>query len=125
MKIIIKTKDQEPSEALNKFIEEKFFTLKKYVSIFKKENELGKTLAEIFVEVEKETKHHRKGDIFLVKAQMSMPGRSILAEEKGDNIFSVVVAAKEELKLEIEKYKLKKIDKARRGQRNSKKEIII
>ena len=82
-------------------------------------------MAEIFVEVEKETKHHRKGDIFLVKAQMSMPGRSILAEEKGDNIFSVVVAAKEELKLEIEKYKLKKIDKARRGQRNSKKEIII
>lgn len=124
MKIIIKTKDLEPSEALNNFIEDKFLGLKKYINILKKEDELGKTLAEVFVEIEKETKHHKKGDIFLVKAQVSLPGRSIMAEEKGKDVFSVVVAAKDELKLEIEKYKLKKKDKTRRNQRISKKEII-
>lgn len=119
MKIIIKTKDLEQSDALSDFIEKKFITLKKFINILKAPDE-KRTLAEVFVEVEKDTKHHKKGDIFLVKAKVVLPGRSIIAEAKGDDLFAVVIKAKDELKSEIEKYKLKKIDNSRREARKAK-----
>ena len=124
MKIIIKTKDLEQSDALSDFIENKFITLKKFINILKAPDE-KRTLAEVFVEVEKDTKHHKKGDIFLVKSKVVLPGRSIIAEAKGDDLFAVVIKAKDELKLEIEKYKVKNIDKNRRIQRKSKKEVNL
>ena len=120
MKVIIKTKNLEASEALDNFIEEKFFTLKKFIDILKREDEIGKTLAEVFVEVEKETKHHRKGDIFLVKSRIYLPGREIISQVRTDDLQKAIVKAKDELKLEIEKYKVKKIDKNRRQQRKLK-----
>ena len=125
MHIIITTKNLEQSEMLNIFIEKKFEGLKKYINILKREDEIGKTLAEVFVEVEKETKHHRKGEIFLVKTQIVLPGRSIVAEATGEDLFSTVVKAKDELKGEIEKYKVKKIDKTRRLQRKSANQVEI
>lgn len=125
MKLIIKTKNIESSQALNSFIEKKFASLKKFISILKKEDEMGKTLAEVFVEAERETNHHRKGDIFLVKAQIILPGHSIMAEEKAEDLFLAVVKTKDELKMEIEKYKVKKIDQQRREQRKSKEKSKI
>jgi len=123
MKIIIKTKNLDQSEALNDFIEKKFITLKKFISVLKYPDE-GKTLAEVFVEVEKESKHHRKGDIFVVKTLVNLPGRNIIAQANGDDLFVAVNKAKEELKMEIEKYKVKKIDNTRREQRKAKGEIV-
>ena len=123
MKIIIKTKNIDASPVLNNFIEKKFSGLKKFINILKREDEIGKTLAEVFVEAERETKHHKKGEVFLVKAQVALPGRNIMAEERADDLFEAVVKAKEELKLEIEKFKFKKIDKNRRKQRKFKKII--
>jgi ribosomal subunit interface protein len=125
MKIIIKTKNLEQSETLSTFIEKKFEGLKKFINILKKEDEIGKTLAEVFVEVERETKHHRNGEIFLVKTQVILPGRSIVAEATGEDLFSTVVKAKDELKGEIEKYKVKKTDKTRRLQRKSANQVEI
>ena len=125
MKIIIKTKNVDLSEALNSFIEEKFSTLQKFIDVLKRDDEIGKTLAEVFVEVEKETGHHRKGEIFLVKSQIILPGRSLMVEKNGEDLFSAVVATRDEMKEEIEKYKVKKIDKNRRELRKTKKETII
>ena len=82
-------------------------------------------MAEVFVEVEKETKHHRKGEIFLVKTQIFLPGRSIVAEATGEDLFSTIIEARDELKIEIEKYKFKKIDKNRRLQRKAQYETEI
>ncbi|MCX6720712.1 MAG: HPF/RaiA family ribosome-associated protein [Candidatus Staskawiczbacteria bacterium] len=124
MKIIIKTKNLDQSEVLNDFIEKKFFTLKKFIDILKKPDNM-KTLAEVFVEIERETKHHRKGEVYLVKAQLVLPGKSVMAEARADDLFKAVVAAKDELKLEIEKYKVKKIDNVRREQRKFKEETEI
>ena len=125
MKIIIKTKNLEVSQALDAFVEKKFAGLKKFIDVLKKDDEVGKTLAEVIVEVEKETKHHRKGEIFLVKTMVRLPGRKMIAEAKGEDLFGTIIAAKDELKLEIEKYKVKKIDNVRREQRKSKEEIEI
>lgn len=125
MKIIIKTKNLGANEELNNFVEKKFVGLKKFINILKRDDEIGKTLAEVFVEVQKETKHHRKGDIFRVKSRIYLPGREIVSKARANDLQKAIIKAKEELKLEIEKYKFKNIDKNRRQRRKSKKEIEI
>lgn len=124
MKIIIKAKNLELGDSLEKFIEEKFFGLKKFIEVLKREDEIGKTLAEVFVEAEKETKHHKKGEIYVLKSRVFLPGREIISEVRSDDLRKAVVQAKDGLKLEIEKYKFKHKDKNRRQQRKEKKENI-
>ena len=46
-------------------------------------------------------------------------------EDSIDEALNMANKAREEMKMEIEKYKFKKIDKSRREQRKSKNEIII
>jgi len=116
MKIIIKTKNIENSESLNSYIEEKLSGLQKFISVLREEGDVGKTLAEVFVEIEKTTKHHRKGEIFMVKAFINMPGRNIVTEVESDDLFKAVIEAKDNLQAEIRKYKTKNIDKNRRAQ---------
>ncbi len=113
MKIIIKTKNLEQSESLNNFIEKKFETIQKFIDD-------SKMLAEVFVEIEKETKHHKKGEIFLVKAQVIISGKNIISEVSGEDLFVTVGQAKDELKNEIEKYSQKKIDINRKEARKLK-----
>ena len=124
MKIIIKSKNLELTPSLQSFIEKKIGTVEKFINILKKDTDDGlKTLAEIFVEIEKETNHHNKGEIFLVKNQVVLPGKSLMVEFRSDDMFKAIIGAKDELKTEIEKYKVKKIDKNRRIQRKLKTEI--
>lgn len=116
MRVIIKTKNLESTESLQTFAEQKFESLKKFINILKREEE-KKTLAEIFVEIEKETRHHKKGKIFLVKTQVVLPGRMLTAWFREDDLFKAIVGAKNELRSEIEKYKFKISDRNRRDQR--------
>ena len=121
MKIIIKTKNLDLTGDLQNFIEKKIGSIKKFIDILKDDTtEKGKTLAEVFVEVEKETTHHKKGKVFWVKTQVILPGKSLMVGFKADDLFKAVIGAKDELKMEIEKYKFKKIDKNRRQQRKTK-----
>jgi ribosomal subunit interface protein len=120
MKIIIKTRNVDLTADLQSFVEKKIGSIKKFINTLKREDEIGKTLAEVFVEVERETKHHRKGEIFLVKSRIHLPGREIISEVKTDDLQKAIVKAKDELKMEIGKYKFKKIDRNRREQRKSK-----
>jgi len=125
MKIIIKTKNLELTEDLQNFIEEKISSVKKFINILKAEDTSDKkTLAEVFVEVEKETRHHRKGEIFSVITRVNLPGKNLIAGSKADDLFKAIIGAKDELKMEIEKYKFKNTDKRRRLQRKSKHEIV-
>ena len=107
MRITIKAKNLELTEELQNFIEEKIGSLKKFVKILKEERGEGKTLAEAFVEVEKETRHHKKGKIFKAEAQISLPGKILMAQARGEDLYSAVVKLKDELQQEIKKYKLK------------------
>ena len=130
MKIIIKTKNLELTESLQKYIEEKIGLIKKFINVLKQDvpgpkGRLGKTLAEIFVEIDKETKHHNKGQIFSCQLEVRLPGKSLVAKSQSEDLYKAVIEAKNELKKEIEKYKFKKIDKNRREQRKSKTEIEI
>ncbi len=124
MRIIIKVKNLVLTEELRNFIEEKISSLKKFVDVLKKEEE-KKTLAEVFVEVEKETKHHNKGQVFRSEAKILLPRRKIIAQSAGDDLFLTIVEIKDKLQQEIKKYKLKNIDKNRRQQRKTKHVNLI
>lgn len=124
MKIIIRAKNLELTKSLKNFIEEKIGSLKKFVDILKKQ-EKGKTLAEVFFDIEKETKHHNKGQVFRSEAKIMLPGKKIIAQSAGDNLLLTVVEIKDKLQQEIKKYKLKTIDGVRRQQKKLKKEIEI
>ncbi len=109
MKIIIKAKDFELTEALENFIKKKFSSLEKFIKD-----------EDIFVEIFKETRHHKKGDIFCTEARINMMGKELVATAKEDDIFKAIVEAKNEIKMEIEKRKLKNLDKNRRLQRKNR-----
>jgi len=125
VKIIIKTKNLDLTDDLKKIVEEKIGSIKKFIDVLKRKDELYKTLAEVFVEVEKETEHHKKGNIFRVKSRIYLPGREIISWARADDLQKAIVKAKDDLKLEIEKYKLKNIDKNRRQQRKTKRSANI
>ena len=126
MKIIIKAKNLDLSADLQSFIEKKIGSIKKFINILKQDTPEGlKTLAEVFVEVEKETEHHKKGKIFFVKIQVVLPGKSLVASFKADDLFKAIIGVKDEMKSEIGRYKIKSIDKNRRAQRKAKQEVVI
>jgi ribosomal subunit interface protein len=126
MKIIIQVKNLDLTEELKNFVEEKFIGLKKFIDILKEDApEIGKSLAEVFVEVEKETEHHKKGKIYSVQARIVLPGKSLIAWSKADSPMKAVDLARDEMKIEIEKYKFKNVDKNRRKIRKAKEDIEI
>jgi ribosomal subunit interface protein len=125
MKIIIKTKNFELTPALENFVNEKIGMLKKFIYILKEESNMGKTLAEVFVELEKETMHHRKGEVFLAKALIQFPGKKIMVTSKADDLNKAIIEMRDNLKEEITEYKIKGKEAIRRMQRKSKQDIIF
>lgn len=109
MKIIIKSQSLALPAELKDLIETKFYGLEKFIESLKRPDEIGKTLAEVFVEVEKETKRRKRGDIYRVKSRIYLPGREIVSKVRTDDLQKAIVKAKHDLKLEIEKYKGRKI----------------
>lgn len=110
MNIIIKIKNLELTDPLEKFINNKIGRLKKF---------LHENNQEIFVEIEKETNHHKKGDIFRAEAIIHLPGKSLMAKSHGENLSGAIIDVKEELEREIRKYKTKTIELPRRKYRKS------
>jgi ribosomal subunit interface protein len=121
MKIIIKTKNFELTPALESFVQEKIEMLKKFIYILKEESGMGKTLAEVFIELEKETMHHRKGEIFLAKALIQFPGKTIIVEARSDELNKAIIEVRDNLKEEIAEYKIKNKEAARRLQRKNRR----
>jgi len=126
MKIIIQPKNLELTEGLQNFIEDRISSIKKFIDVLKEDTPAGqKTLAEVFVEVEKETEHHKKGKIYSCRLEVRLPGKLLVVKSENDDPNKAVVDAKKAMREEIEKYKFKNIDRNRRKQRKSKGEIEI
>lgn len=126
MKIIIRAKNIKITKELQKFIESRIEGLKRFIKILQKDDSSiskGGTLAEVFVDIEKETRHHKKGKIFKAEAKMFLPHKKIVAKAEKESVEKAIVRLKDELQQEIKKYKLKnisfnirKIRKAKRTQ---------
>src|SRR5258708_650299 len=101
MKITIKkTFDLTPSLSL--YIENKLSPLAKFVKHF---DETGE--AQIWLEISRTTRHHRKGDVFMAAADLRLPGKILRGEAEAENIRKAIDLVKQELQSEITKYKTK------------------
>lgn len=105
MNILIKTKNLALTEALEVFINEKVGKLEKF---------LPEKTEEILVELQKESLHHRKGDVFLVEIMLELFGKKLMASAKGSDANQIIIEAKDEMEILIKKNKTKKIQEPRR-----------
>lgn len=96
MKIIIKTKNIELTPALHQYVEEKINSLEKFLEI-----------VEAWVEVGKETRHHRKGPFFRAECQMRLPGKSIRSVAVKEDLRLAIDEVKDELQRALKQYKKK------------------
>ena len=117
MKIILKTKNIDTIEQIEAYVDKKVKGILKFLKPFEGHAlpaKSGKELFDIFVEVKKETNHHKKGDIFTAGVTLSLPGKNVFVRAHGDDVLKVIVKMKDELETEIRKYKAKVIDMPRR-----------
>src|SRR5205809_278822 len=97
----LRIKNLKITESFKKFIKDKIRSINKFLKIFNKNNQ--EESLEAFVEVEKETNHHRKGDIFKAEAKINLPGKSFMARAHGEDLGKAVTEVRDELKREIRK----------------------
>lgn len=123
MNIIIKAKNLELTEDLKEFIEEKIGGLKRFTKILQKKDSFkkGKDSGEFFVEIERETNHHKKGNIFRAEARVHLPGKTLVAISERDDLKRAIVEVKDELQQEIKKYKSKTAKLVRSEQKKREK----
>ncbi len=115
MKITIKATNIKLSPSIKSFVEEKIGGLEKFLQKIKIDP------LEAFIEIEKTTVHHRKGDVFRAEVQFCLPGQSIRAESTKDDLHLAIDEVKDELQRKIKQYTQKQISKRRRGARAIKK----
>jgi ribosomal subunit interface protein len=118
MKIIIKTKNLKLTGVLREDVQKKIVSLEK----FSKEINFPLTAR---LEIEKTTKHHKKGPVFRTECLLPLPGKEIMAESVSEDLYSTINEVKDELQRELKNYKNKSVAKTKRGARVLKKEIRL
>ena len=131
MKISIKTKNITLTQAIEDFIEEKISPLEKFIKVlyttkhFSSSSGKVKLRAEAWIEIGKETLHHKRGPFFRAEGQIRFNGKSIRAESSSKDLRIAINETKELLKRELKKQQQRIIAKKKRKSRVFKKEIKI
>lgn len=107
MKLTIKATNFKLSDSIYTYIQQKIDTLDKFIQ--------NVNPVECWVEVEKTTDHHRKGDIFRAEAQIKLPGAcGVRAEASEWDLHVAIDRVKDDLQRQLKRYKRKIIAKKRR-----------
>jgi len=99
MTINIKGTNITLTRNLKDYIRDKIGSCQKFINI--------KFPPEVYVEIEKTTRHHRKGKIFRAEVNMVLPKKLIRVEAKRDDIYLAINEAKDLLQRELKQYKSK------------------
>jgi putative sigma-54 modulation protein len=100
MNLIINKKNIDLTPALETYLQKKFSQLEKLVIALG-----GANPAELTIDIERTTNHHRKGLLYLASAKLHLAKITLRAEEEAEDIRTAIDAAKDTLREEIEKYK--------------------
>ncbi len=111
MRILIKATALDLTPALKVYIERKLGAVGKLLRPFEKEGE-----TELRVEIARNTRHHRSGPVFMAEANLRLPGKVLRAVENHIDARAAVDKVENKLRLEVEKYRTKTIERPRRGQ---------
>lgn len=121
MKLNVKTTGFRIDEPLRVYVDSKIVRL---VAKLLKDENLVKP-ASLDVEIEKETRHHRKGRIWRAEANLSLPKSFLRAEAEAEDIRSAIDMVGAELAAELKKYKEKRQEKGKREARRVKNELKV
>lgn len=113
----------EVTAPLAEFIEEKIGSLDKFIRAETGDGTHGNYLVEAFVEVGRDTKHHKHGEVFRAEVNLKIGGRVLRAEKNGVDIRSAIDAVREELMAELRKTQGKLESKFKEGARKFKQTI--
>ena len=126
MQINIRTKNLESSDAINEYVHKKVSELDKYINVHVGELEGGRGAVEAFVELERTTQHHKKGDIFRSEIQIVMPVlNSVRAESTQADLYASIDEAKDEIQRQLRKYQGKIRTNRQRNKQKFKKLLHI
>lgn len=118
MYINLKATNTELTAEIRDYVQKRVDNLEKFI---RNMNES----VQAWVEVGRTTKHHVKGDVYRAEIQIHVShyGRGIRAEAVCGTLNEAIDEAHDQIKLELEKVKDRKISLARRGARAFKKLI--
>lgn len=105
MKIDITFKNITHDEPLKVFVEDKIGGLEKF---------LGQGPIEAKVEIGLPSKHHRSGRIFYAEVNLKIGGRLLRATCQHEDLRDAIVDVKDELQIQISKFKDRKKDSERK-----------
>jgi len=131
MKISIKATNITLTPAISDFIEKKLDPLEKFIRVlynthrFSTPSGKTKTKVEAWIEVGKETFHHRKGFIFRAEGQIRFNGKSVRVETIAKDLRVAIGEMREIMKRELKKIQLRTIAKKKRKSRAARREIKI
>jgi len=115
MRVIMKSKEIKISDDLSSYAEKRINKLGKFLE------SIDPNLIEATIEFCKAVGGQRQGNIFQADVNLTIPGKFFRSEVVGDNPYSMIDDAKEELEDEIRKFKTKKDTMFKRGARSVKK----
>lgn len=123
MKINIKAVNLDLTPAIRTYIEEKINSLEKFISgdALKEWDEHNQAAVEADVEIARSTHHHRQGDVYRAEVNLKVPGRLLRAEAEQWDMRVAIDQIKDELQIELKKYKNKQETEYRKGSRFIKK----
>jgi ribosomal subunit interface protein len=120
MKVVIKTTNLKLTQGLKNFVEEKINSLEKFSRVLYNERyysdffRKGKPRVESWVEIGKETLHHKKGPFFWAECQMRFPRRSIRVSGRAEDLKTAITEIKDKLQRELKEYKEKMVAKRKK-----------
>lgn len=100
MKIDIKATNLELTTPLYNYIIEKIGALGRFIKKWEAEG-----VVEVWVEVARSTRHHHKGPVFYVDADLRLPGKILRGSQYNWDIRTAIDKVRDELQKEIKKYK--------------------
>ena len=120
MNINLKSLNIELTPQIRDYVDKKVNGLEKFI------HRVDESV-QAWVEVSKTTNHHQKGDVFRVYIQIHLPhyAKGVRAEATHESLNAAIDDAHDQIKLELEKAKEKKISLARRGSRLFKKILFL
>jgi len=131
MKIIIKTKNTTLTRVIEDFIKEKINPLEKFIKVLHNGKDINfpsgkeKPVLVAWVEIGKETRHHKKGPFFRAECQIRFTGKSVRAESFSKDLRTAIIEVKDELQRELKKEKGKIISTKKRKSRVLEKNKIV
>lgn len=109
----------ELTPAINTYIEDRINGLEKFISgdDLKQWDEKNQAAVEADVEIARTTNHHRQGDVYRAEVNIKVPGRIIRAEAEEWDMRVAIDRVKDQLQIELKKYKNKQETGYRDGSR--------